>query len=203
MKNTNQPFLILWIFIFLLAACNNASHEKELDQKERETEILQKEPGLKDKQTVVDSINSNSPKKPNAQPINKTENNATETVKDRLSGKHSLTIQWISWEKPGEITFNSIGNNTYKVAGFQKANKADKCPECYLQINGIIKEITPKKLRFTGKIESSIYHIQGGKPCIKEGTFDFVSTKNRKYWRCRNMSGCDGVTTDYIDIYFD
>ena len=87
------------------------------------------------------------------------------------------------------------------MEGLQKGNKSDECPECYLKIKGTIIEITSKKLTFTGRIESSIYHIQDGKPCIKEGTFDFVSTKNRKYWRCRNMNGCDGVT-DYVDIYF-
>ena len=187
MKNTNQQFLILWILLFLLAGCNNANHEKELE--------------LKDKQIVIDSVSSNSQEKSNSQPIANTENNTTELSESRLSGKHNLTIQWISWTESGGITFNSIGNNEYEVEGFQKGNKSGECPECYLKIKGTIIEVAPKRLRFTGAIESSIYHIQDGEPCIKEGTFDFVSTKNRKYWRCRNMNGCDGVT-DYVDIYF-
>lgn len=201
MKNTNKQFLILWIFLFLLAGCNNANREKELALKEGKIELSKKESEPKGKPTIIDSVSSNIQEKSNSQSVSKTENNTTEISDGRLSGKHNLTIQWISWTKPGAITFNSIGNNKYEVEGFQQGSKSEKCPECYLKVKGTIIEVTPKKLRFTGKIESSIHHIQGGEPCIKEGTFDFVSTKKRKYWRCQNMKGCDGVT-DYVDIYF-
>lgn len=121
---------------------------------------------------------------------------------NELAGNHNLTLQWISWEERGSIVFSSIGKDKYKVTGYQDGKKSkDKCTGCYLKIEGIIEKISIENLKFTGKIESSVNFIDSGKPCIKEGTFNFVAKGNRKYWRCQDMEGCDGVT-DYIDIYF-
>lgn len=198
MIKISQQILTSVIVIMLLAGCNNASHDSETNPKEKEVELSQREIELTEKEADIDSISGAKTEKSNPQPTTKTESTTSESS---LSGKHSLTIQWISWDYPGEITFVDIGNSKYEVDGFQKGRPSDECSDCYLKVKGIIEEITPKRLRFTGKIESSIHFIQDGKPCIKEGTFDFVSTKNREYWRCLNMSGCDGVT-DYVDIYF-
>lgn len=121
---------------------------------------------------------------------------------NELAGRHNLTLQWISWEERGSIVFSSIGKDKYKVEGYQDGKKSkNKCTSCYLKIEGIIEKISIENLKFTGKIESSVNFIDSGKPCIKEGTFNFVAKGNRKYWRCQDMEGCDGVT-DYIDIYF-
>lgn len=201
MKNRNLQFLMFGVFLFIMAGCNNANREKELGLKEKEIELLKKELELRDKQSQIDSLSINIQKKSNAQIENKTEKNIPEISEGRLAGKHNLTIQWIGWDKPGEIMFNFIGNDEYEVEGFQKGSKSEECSECYLKVKGKIIEINPKELQFIGKIESSIYYIQEGEPCIKEGTFSFLSTKSRKYWRCQNMEGCDGVT-DYVDIYF-
>ncbi|MEZ4987050.1 MAG: hypothetical protein R2795_18760 [Saprospiraceae bacterium] len=198
MKIINQQLLTSLIVIVLLVSCNNTNHEKEINPKENDVELLKKEIVIKEEQAAIDTISTVMTEKSNSSTTVETENIIP---KSRLAGKHNLTIQWIGWDHPGEITFNDIGDNQYEVDGFQKGKPTDECPDCYLKVKGTIKEITPKRLRFTGKIESSIYHIQGGIPCVKEGTFDFVSTKNRKYWRCQNMAGCDGVT-DYVDIYF-
>lgn len=120
-----------------------------------------------------------------------------------IKGRHKLSLQWISWDDFGYIDFKRIGDKVYKVDGFQDGNKSNgECDNCYLKINGEISQISENVLSFTGKIESSVYHIQNGTPCIKEGTFEFKSVGGRKYWRCQNMNGCDGVT-DYIDIYFE
>lgn len=191
-------FFIPVIFICLLISCNNADLEQEVADKKSEIDSLKKALAEQKELLAKDTITTPVEEEPEAQPNLDNIKGASE---GRLAGEHNLTIQWISWEKPGSITFKTIGANKYQVEGTQKGEASGECANCYLTVKGVIEEIDPKRLRFTGKIESSIYHIQGGAPCIKEGTFDFVSTKNRKYWRCRNMKGCEGVT-DYVDIYF-
>jgi hypothetical protein len=120
-----------------------------------------------------------------------------------IEGRHKLSLQWISWDDFGYIDFEKIDANIYKVKGIQESNESnEECRDCFLKIEGKITQISEKVLSFTGKIESSVHYIQNGTPCVKEGTFEFKSTGNRKYWRCQNMNGCDGVT-DYVDIYFE
>ena len=121
---------------------------------------------------------------------------------DKLIGRHKLSLQWISWTYFGYIDFVKTDLNTYSISGYQDGNKSKgECDGCYLKINGVINKITDKELQFTGRIESSVNHIQNGLPCIKEGNYTFKSTQGRKYWRLQEMDGCEGVT-DYVDIYF-
>ena len=120
---------------------------------------------------------------------------------DKLIGRHKLSLQWISWTF-GYVDFVKTDFNTYSISGYQYGNKSKgECDGCYLKINGVIKKINDKELQFTGRIESSVSHIQNGLPCIKEGNYTFKSTQGRKYWRLQEMDGCEGVT-DYVDIYF-
>lgn len=113
-----------------------------------------------------------------------------------LSGKHNLTLQWISWDKPGTVYFKKIGDNLYKVSGSQKKGKE------YLTIDGQITQVSAKKLGFEGTITHSTAINGNGAECVKTGSQIFLSTQNRKYWRMQDMANCDGVATDYIDIYF-
>jgi len=201
MKNHFKQFPAYCLLILIFTSCNNSENndasEKELALQKKEVELKEKELAIQEKEIKLDSIRN-----ANQQDLNT--DIETETVKDEndLSGKHNLTLQWISWQAPGKVTFTPIGKDEYKIEGQQKGTKSNtECSECYLNIQGTIEKISPKVLRFTGFIESSVPYIQNGEPCIKEGTFDFVSTGSRKYWRCQNMDGCDGVT-DYVDIYF-
>lgn len=113
-----------------------------------------------------------------------------------LAGKHSLTLQWISWDKPGTITFKPIGKNLYKVSGSQIIGKQ------YLKIDGEISQVSDKELSFDGTMRHSTIVNGNGKECVKKGPQTFLSTQNRKYWRMQEMQNCDGIGTDYIDIYF-
>ena len=121
---------------------------------------------------------------------NTPENN--DGLKD-LSGKHALTLQWISWDRPGSINFKKIGENKYQVSGSQKNSLG------YLKIEGVITQISNLNLAFEGTIETDIAN-NGGK-CLRTGPETFLVTKNRKYWRLQNMEACFGLT-DYVDIYF-
>ena len=61
--------------------------------------------------------------------------------------------------------------------------------------------VSETHLKFTGAIRTKVYHLNNGNEYVREGSFDFVATDGRKYWREQEMNGPEGVT-DYIDIYF-
>jgi hypothetical protein len=204
MKSINYFLFAVSVAVMLLMSCNNDSPKEEAVEPEIESNspvLLKKGLKLEENQLSVEAPKPAATDAAIPEPSKADEKKSDKLTPARLAGKHALTIQWISWEKPGEITFTSIGDNKYEVEGSQRGEDSGECPDCYLKIKGVVTEITPKKLEFTGSINSSIYHIQNGEVCTKEGTFDFLSTKNRKYWRCQNMDGCEGVT-DYVDIYF-
>ncbi len=110
-----------------------------------------------------------------------------------LSGKHSLTLQWISWDKPGTVNFRKTGDGKYSISGIQKKGKD------YVKIEGQIIQISNEELNFEGTIETFVGN-NGGK-CLRTGPQLFLVTQNRKYWRLQSMEECFGLT-DYIDIYF-
>jgi len=113
-----------------------------------------------------------------------------------IAGKHDLTLQWISWERPGSAMITASDNNSYNIKGSQADEKGR-----YLKIEGKIKPLNDRELEFDGKIEHNV-HSSLGEPCVKTGKQLFKATGTRKYWRLQNMLNCDGTTTDYVDIYF-
>lgn len=114
-----------------------------------------------------------------------------------LLGRHKLSLQWISWDYFGTATVtNSRG--VYRIKGEQKAQGSTD----FLKVDGVIKSIDAKEFVFEGTIATQISHINGGKPCTRDGEFRFKITGTRKYWRLMQMDNpCDPVT-DYVDIYF-
>lgn len=122
---------------------------------------------------------------------NGTENPQTPILKD-LSGKHSLTLHYISWEKPGIITFKKTGENNYSVSGKQEIKNE------YVTVDGKIRQISPVELEFEGTI---ITNTTNDGKCVKTGKQIFLSTKGRKYWRLQNMENCKNYL-EYVDIYF-
>jgi hypothetical protein len=192
-KKVNLKLIVPGIFAIVLVGCNSPGTDQQTTSSAE--------------QVVADTQSTNLPETdmssevvaaPDSLPATE---DSPEVAAGRLAGAHSLSLQWISWDKPGTITFKTIGENKYAVEGEQLGAKGDECPECYLRVKGTITEVSPRKLSFTGTIETSVYHIQDGAPCVKEGTFDFLATGSRKYWRSQNQQGCEGVT-DYVDIYF-
>jgi hypothetical protein len=118
--------------------------------------------------------------------------------KDKLLGRHSFTIQWLTFDnnKPGIATIKKGTGGWYDIKGEQKNDDG------FVSISGKIKMSDPKKLLFEGTITYAIMSINDGKECKKEGPHVFLSTKNRKYWRMQDMDSCEGGTTDYVDIFF-
>jgi hypothetical protein len=114
-------------------------------------------------------------------------------------GKHGITLQWIGWDKPGTVTIKKTGTGVYSVKGSQK----DKTTGDYVTIEGTLTVgANTRELTFNGTLELLVNHNNNGQVCKKEGPLVFKATGKRKYWRCQDMLNCDGVVTDYVDIYF-
>ncbi len=123
---------------------------------------------------------------------------SAKSKKEVRSGNHDLTLQWIESKKPGKIFFQKTGQNSFSVEGEHKSTSNDD----YLSITGTIEVLSPTELEFNGKITSKVYHIYEGKPCVREGKQIFKAHGKRKYWRMKEKINCDGVVTDYVDIFF-
>ncbi|HAV02831.1 MAG TPA: hypothetical protein DCW95_06530 [Chryseobacterium sp.] len=158
---------------------NSRNLQNQVDRNQREIDSLK-------------SIITDQQTPPENDYIADTEMPAVTPLKD-LSGRHSLTLQWLSWDRPGTITFKKIGENKYHIQGSQNIDGD------YLTIDGRATLISDRELAFEGTIESFV--TSNGGLCVRKGPQTFLSTKNRKYWRLQNMEHCFGLT-DYVDIYF-
>lgn len=118
------------------------------------------------------------------------------------TGKHNLTLQWISWEKPGKIQIGAADEDGWrKVDGAQFGE--GETQDAYLKVNGRLRQLSQAELVFEGTIETLVSYINDGKPCVRDGTFHFKSTGKRKYWRLQEMENCsEKGHVDYVDIYF-
>ena len=116
-----------------------------------------------------------------------------------LLGRHKLSLQWVSWDYFGIATVTNR-RGAYSVKGEQKGRGQQSTD--FVKIDGIITSIDAKEFAFRGKIVRRVSHINGGKPCARDGDFTFRITGKRRYWRLQQMDNpCDPVT-DYVDIYF-
>ena len=115
-------------------------------------------------------------------------------------GKHSFTIQYLTFDKnskPGTVIIKNVGKDEYSIEGEQR----DKQKNEYVTIKGTFLA-KGRELKFNGKIVSRISYVNGGQPCESTGLVIFKASGKRKYWRLQQMLNCDGISTDYIDIYF-
>jgi hypothetical protein len=116
----------------------------------------------------------------------------------KLMGRHRLSLQWISWEKPGKAIVTKVGNNLI-LKGQQIGDNGD-----YLRIDGRIIDAAKDQFTFEGTIETRVSFINEGQACVREGVQVFARTKpTRKYWRLQNMlNPCTNIETDYVDLFF-
>ena len=114
-----------------------------------------------------------------------------------LLGRHKLSLQWISWDYFGTAAIRNEAA-VYSIRGSQKGRGNSDL----LTIEGIIVSIDTKQFVFEGKIVTQVSHINGGKPCIRQGDFTFKITGKRRYWRLQEMDNPCDEATDYVDIYF-
>ena len=114
-----------------------------------------------------------------------------------LLGTHRFSLQWISWDYFGRAVVSERDGTLY-IKGEQKQRRGGD----YLRMDGHITEVSAKEFKFTGVVELRVSHINGNKPCKREGELTFAIKGNRRYWRMQEMdSPCD-TATDYVDIFF-
>ena len=118
-------------------------------------------------------------------------------AKKKILGKHPLTLQWISRDYPGVINIYEE-NGVIKAEG--KQTGIGKHKSDYLKIIGTIKIVNDKHFILNGIVETKVYHLNGGEPFKRRGTFNFKATGNRQYWRMQEMNM--GEAYDYVDIYW-
>lgn len=122
----------------------------------------------------------------------------SESAKKMLLGKHRFALQWISWDYFGTAIITDKKGVLY-LNGEQKGRGGS---DDFLTIDGVVTQIDEKKFKFNGKIVTKVSRLNEGKPCPREGEMSFAITKNRRYWRLRDMQNpCDDVL-DYVDIFF-
>lgn len=120
----------------------------------------------------------------------------------RLLGKHLFALQWISWDDFGTAEIKDE-NGVWSLKAEQKGQNKDNRPD-YAKLEGWITKVEENKFTFTGRIETQVTHMNGGKPCVRTGEFTFEATGKRKYYRLVQMENpCEGQNTvDYLDIFF-
>ncbi len=116
----------------------------------------------------------------------------------RLQRNSGITLQWISFESParGHVVVRETQPGLYTLSGSQ----ASQTGRGLVMVHGNIVSVDRDRFTFQGRIA-----INGtpdpDRRCIREGTYEFRVTQNRRYWRLQQMVECDGLT-DYVDIYF-
>lgn len=185
-----KPFrLLLFLTGFFVACGGDTGNSSEQRLRTENFELRQQVDSLKN---LISKLNP----KAESDTLLKLPDVKSERTGDEFAGKHSLTLQWISWDEPGTVTVVPAGNGWYTISGKQARN------ENYVKITGRIKPVNKQELEFDGEIETRITSINSGEPCLKTGKKIFKATGTRKYWRLQDMLNCDSLTTDYVDIYF-
>ncbi|MBC2776084.1 hypothetical protein [Parasphingopyxis marina] len=113
----------------------------------------------------------------------------------RLRGNSGISLQWISWDYRGHVRV-SDRDGLVRLSGEQE----ERTGPGRLTLDGDVLAIDADSFTFRGHI-SIIGAPDEGRVCERDGTFEFLITQNRRYWRLQDMQACDGLT-DYVDIYF-
>ncbi len=113
----------------------------------------------------------------------------------RLRRNSGITLQWISFESParGHVRVSERGGLVH-LSGSQRGNGGE------VTLDGDVLEIGARSFTFRGRIVITD-SPDPGRTCVRDGTYEFRVTQNRRYWRLQEMEVCDGLT-DYVDIYF-
>lgn len=116
----------------------------------------------------------------------------------KLLGRHLMSLQWISWDYFGTATVTNK-RGVYYLKGEQKGRGNTD----FVTVEGVITRIDAKEFWLDGKVTTQVSHINGGKPCVRDGQdIVFRITGKRKYWRMTEIDNPCEAVADYVDIYF-
>jgi hypothetical protein len=119
------------------------------------------------------------------------------TALGRLRRNSGITLQWISFETAarGHVVAQMNGGLLH-LSGSQRAQSGTG----RVTLDGDVLRINPRSFFFRGRIVITDAPDRG-RNCVREGTYEFRATGQRRYWRLQDFEACDGLA-DYVDIYF-
>ena len=124
---------------------------------------------------------------------------ADAAAKQKLLGRHGFTCQWVQWGKDkGQVEVRD-DKGLLRLKGEQVTQATGD----FVRIEGVITEVRAASFTFRGRIVLQVTHLNGGRPCERNGDFDFQIRGGRKFWRMHPMENpCDPPVVDYVDVHF-
>lgn len=114
----------------------------------------------------------------------------------RLRNNSGMTLQWITWDRRGDVEVTVDANGVWHLSGSQSAQDGPG----RVTVEGVVTEIGADYFLLDGRVAITDTP-DPGRQCAADKVWRFGVTQDRQYWRLREFEWCDGLT-DYIDIYF-
>lgn len=119
----------------------------------------------------------------------------SETDVARLRTVQGITLQWIDWDRRGDVSVTEDANGVWRIEGEQLDESG-----AGVRVSGVITEIGEDYFLLDGTV--SIADTPDiGRSCSATKVWRFGATQRRSYYRLREFEWCDYLT-DYVDIYF-
>ncbi len=120
-------------------------------------------------------------------------------AKAKLLGAHGFTCQWVQWGRDKGRVEITEEKGRLRIRGEQVARQTGD----RITLEGEILEVKAKSFLFRGRVVLQVTHLNGGRPCERNGDFDFQIRGGRKFWRMHPMENpCDPPVVDYVDVHF-
>lgn len=114
----------------------------------------------------------------------------------RLRNNSGMTLQWITWDRRGEVEVTVGADGVWHLSGSQGAQDGPG----RVTVDGVVTEIGADYFLLDGRVAITDTP-DPGRRCSEDKVWRFGVTQGRQYWRLREFEWCDGLT-DYVDIYF-
>ena len=73
-----------------------------------------------------------------------------------------------------------------------------RTPPDSVMLEGSVQIVDENRFTLTGLIHTTRY----GRECPRRGTFTFLISEGRRFWRLQETSNSCASMTDYLDIYY-
>lgn len=114
----------------------------------------------------------------------------------RLRNNSGMTLQWITWDRRGDVEVTVDANGVWHLSGSQSAQDGPG----RVTVDGAVTEIGADYFLLDGRVAITDTP-DAGRRCAADKVWRFGVTLGRQYWRLREFEWCDDLT-DYVDIYF-
>ncbi|MFU7527521.1 hypothetical protein [Qipengyuania sp. ASV99] len=119
----------------------------------------------------------------------------SEVDAERLRSVQGITLQWIDWDRRGDVAVSADRDGVWRLSGEQLDESG-----AGVRVDGVITEIGADYFKFEGRVQIADTPDRG-RSCDATKVWRFEATQRRAYYRLREFEWCDYLT-DYIDIYF-